>query len=110
MFGKIETYCSSGSKRGYDVITNTSSDSFYVLRTACAESNCFLLKYSQDCVVSSKRNVFLYGAMKWEYKEEHAFEKRRAEGEKIRSKYPDRVPVSDILDCTTSMLSTIINC
>ncbi len=32
--------------------------------------------------------------MKWEYKEEHPFEKRRAEGEKIRKKYPDRVPVS----------------
>merc|ERR1712243_258938 len=30
--------------------------------------------------------------MKWQYKEEHPFEKRRAEGEKIR-KYPDRVPV-----------------
>ncbi|KAK4303391.1 hypothetical protein Pmani_024587 [Petrolisthes manimaculis] len=27
------------------------------------------------------------------YKEEHPFEKRRAEGEKIRKKYPDRVPV-----------------
>lgn len=32
--------------------------------------------------------------MKWQYKEEHPFEKRRAEGEKIRKKYPDRVPVS----------------
>jgi hypothetical protein len=32
--------------------------------------------------------------MKWEYKEEHPFEKRRAEGEKIRKKYPDRVPVN----------------
>merc|ERR1711915_883671 len=31
--------------------------------------------------------------MKWQYKEEHPFEKRRAEGEKIRKKYPDRVPV-----------------
>lgn len=31
--------------------------------------------------------------MKFEYKEEHTFEKRRAEGEKIRKKYPDRVPV-----------------
>merc|ERR1711935_596256 len=31
--------------------------------------------------------------MRWEYKEEHPFEKRRAEGEKIRKKYPDRVPV-----------------
>lgn len=31
--------------------------------------------------------------MKWEYKEENTFEKRRAEGDKIRNKYPDRVPV-----------------
>lgn len=31
--------------------------------------------------------------MKFAYKEEHPFEKRRAEGEKIRKKYPDRVPV-----------------
>lgn len=30
----------------------------------------------------------------FKYKEEHAFEKRRAEGDKIRKKYPDRVPVS----------------
>merc|ERR1712198_427310 len=29
--------------------------------------------------------------MKWQYKEEHPYEKRRAEGEKIRRKYPDRV-------------------
>ena len=35
--------------------------------------------------------------MKWQYKEEHPFEKRRAEGEKIRKKYPDRVPVSIII-------------
>ena len=27
------------------------------------------------------------------FKEEHPYEKRRAEGEKIRRKYPDRVPV-----------------
>merc|ERR1712096_491894 len=33
------------------------------------------------------------GRMKFVYKEEHPFEKRRAEGEKIRRKYPDRVPV-----------------
>lgn len=32
--------------------------------------------------------------MKFIYKEEHPFEKRKAEGEKIRRKYPDRVPVS----------------
>lgn len=34
--------------------------------------------------------------MKFQYKEEHPFEKRKAEGEKIRRKYPDRVPVSTI--------------
>lgn len=31
--------------------------------------------------------------MKFQYKEECPFEKRRAEGDKIRRKYPDRVPV-----------------
>ncbi|TTV42334.1 Gamma-aminobutyric acid receptor-associated protein [Bagarius yarrelli] len=31
--------------------------------------------------------------MKFVYKEEHPFERRRSEGEKIRKKYPDRVPV-----------------
>ena len=34
--------------------------------------------------------------MKFQYKEEHPFEKRRSEGEKIRKKYPDRVPVSSV--------------
>ncbi|VDL94793.1 unnamed protein product [Schistocephalus solidus] len=31
--------------------------------------------------------------MKFAYKEEHSFEKRLAEGEKIRKKYPSSVPV-----------------
>jgi GABA(A) receptor-associated protein len=31
--------------------------------------------------------------MKFKYKHEHTFEKRKAEGEKIRRKYPDRIPV-----------------
>lgn len=35
--------------------------------------------------------------MKFQYKEEHPFEKRKAEGEKIRRKYADRVPVSYLL-------------
>lgn len=35
--------------------------------------------------------------MKFQYKEEHPFEKRKAEGEKIRRKYPDRVPVSNLI-------------
>lgn len=32
-------------------------------------------------------------SMTWTYKEENKFEKRRAEGEKIKRKYPDRIPV-----------------
>jgi len=31
--------------------------------------------------------------MKWEFKEEKTFERRREEGERIRKKYPDRVPI-----------------
>merc|ERR1711902_315401 len=38
-------------------------------------------------------HIITVSNMKWQYKEEHPFEKRRAEGEKIRRKYPDRVPV-----------------
>lgn len=34
--------------------------------------------------------------MKFQYKEDHPFEYRKKEGEKIRKKYPDRVPVSAI--------------
>ncbi|XP_067112813.1 gamma-aminobutyric acid receptor-associated protein-like [Osmerus mordax] len=37
--------------------------------------------------------VYTCKTMKFIYKEEHPFEKRRSEGEKIRKKYPDRVPV-----------------
>uniref|UniRef100_A0A493TKK7 GABA type A receptor associated protein like 1 n=1 Tax=Anas platyrhynchos platyrhynchos TaxID=8840 RepID=A0A493TKK7_ANAPP len=32
-------------------------------------------------------------SMKFQYKEDHPFEYRKKEGEKIRKKYPDRVPV-----------------
>ncbi|KAH7720297.1 LGG-1 protein [Aphelenchoides avenae] len=31
--------------------------------------------------------------MKWQFKEQNSLEKRRADGDKILSKYPDRVPV-----------------
>uniref|UniRef100_A0A914HMQ6 Cytochrome b-c1 complex subunit 7 n=2 Tax=Globodera TaxID=31242 RepID=A0A914HMQ6_GLORO len=37
--------------------------------------------------------VAMDGKMKWTYKEENTYDKRRAEGEKIRRKYPDRIPV-----------------
>jgi hypothetical protein len=43
--------------------------------------------------------VYALKSMKFQYKEEHPFEKRKAEGEKIRRKYPDRVPVSSTLIC-----------
>lgn len=36
----------------------------------------------------------LRSIMKFQYKEDHPFEYRKKEGEKIRKKYPDRVPVS----------------
>ena len=32
--------------------------------------------------------------MRWRYKEDNSFEKRQSEGEKIRRKYQDRIPVS----------------
>jgi hypothetical protein len=35
--------------------------------------------------------------MKWQYKDQQPFEKRKQEGEKIRRKYPDRVPVSEVV-------------
>ncbi|KAJ8871362.1 hypothetical protein PR048_027679 [Dryococelus australis] len=31
--------------------------------------------------------------MKFRYKEEHSFEKRKEEGRRVRQKYPDRIPV-----------------
>lgn len=31
--------------------------------------------------------------MKWEFKDQRPYETRRAEGERIKKKYPDRVPV-----------------
>lgn len=46
--------------------------------------------------------------MKWQYKEDHPFEKRRSEGEKIRKKYPDRVPVSILFRyCAVCSLDTL---
>uniref|UniRef100_A0A0K0FG30 Gamma-aminobutyric acid receptor-associated protein n=1 Tax=Strongyloides venezuelensis TaxID=75913 RepID=A0A0K0FG30_STRVS len=34
-----------------------------------------------------------HSIMKWAYKDENPFERRLAEGKKIRNKYPDRIPV-----------------
>jgi len=56
-----------------------------LLWVACSSLSCG--KLSSNTATTDKHK------MKWQYKEEHPFEKRRAEGEKIRRKYPDRVPV-----------------
>lgn len=45
--------------------------------------------------------------MKFNYKEEYSFETRKNEGEKIRRKYPDRVPVS-ILHCCFKCIPFLI--
>ncbi|XP_064447639.1 gamma-aminobutyric acid receptor-associated protein-like 1 isoform X4 [Mirounga angustirostris] len=41
--------------------------------------------------------------MKFQYKEDHPFEYRKKEGEKIRKKYPDRVPGPSSLELTASL-------
>jgi len=80
----------------------TSFWSIHTILQHCA-SSIFILKYpSADNKTDVRRtgeNLLLFikfstqRNMKFQYKEEHAFEKRKAEGEKIRKKYPDRVPV-----------------
>ena len=52
--------------------------------------------FSRLISTNEKERTCKGASMKWEYKEEHPFEKRRAEGEKIRKKYPDRVPVGKL--------------
>ena len=54
--------------------------------------------FTLGCILCAAYFIFLgiavsYEKMMWQYKEEHSFEKRKTEGEKIRRKYPDRVPV-----------------
>lgn len=44
-------------------------------------------------ILDLKKNLLLE-KMKFNYKEEHSFQHRKEEGEKIRKKYPSRVPVS----------------
>ena len=44
--------------------------------------------------------------MRSKFKDEHPFEKRKAEAERIRQKYTDRIPVSNIpvrLVCASSL-------
>ena len=43
--------------------------------------------------------------MRSKFKDEHPFEKRKAEAERIRQKYADRIPVSDFSPPTTTTSS-----
>ena len=45
--------------------------------------------------------------MRSKFKDEHPFEKRKAEAERIRQKYADRIPVS--LPVSSRFTSTIID-
>ena len=43
--------------------------------------------------------------MRSKFKDEHPFEKRKAEAERIRQKYADRIPVSCLLQVQNSSTS-----
>lgn len=57
--------------------------------------------------LSPARSSPVLGRMKFVYKEEHPFEKRRSEGEKIRKKYPDRVPVRTVARAQASAADAV---
>ena len=44
--------------------------------------------------------------MRSKFKDEHPFEKRKAEAERIRQKYADRIPVSSPVLASTVALSS----
>lgn len=44
--------------------------------------------------------------MRSKFKDEHPFEKRKAEAERIRQKYSDRIPVGDSLRITMRCISS----
>ena len=45
--------------------------------------------------------------MRSKFKDEHPFEKRKAEAERIRQKYADRIPVSSSTSHSSSLLETL---
>jgi GABA(A) receptor-associated protein len=50
--------------------------------------------------------------MNWQYKQEHSLEQRRFESERIRRRYPDRIPVivqPSLSSITTSPSSSILS-
>ena len=46
--------------------------------------------------------------MRSKFKDEHPFEKRKAEAERIRQKYADRIPVSSRISASSLSLSLSI--
>jgi len=74
-----------------NVIPSTSANMGSLYDHHCDEDGFFYITYADESVYGNKGSINI--KMKWQYKEEHPFEKRRTEGEKIRRKYPDRVPV-----------------
>jgi GABA(A) receptor-associated protein len=49
--------------------------------------------------------------MNWQYKQEHSLEQRRFESERIRRRYPDRIPVivQPLLSSSSSSSSSILS-
>lgn len=47
--------------------------------------------------------------MRSKFKDEHPFEKRKAEAERIRQKYTDRIPVSSIINIRDVLTATAIS-
>lgn len=47
--------------------------------------------------------------MRSKFKDEHPFEKRKAEAERIRQKYTDRIPVSSITNIRNVLTATAIS-
>lgn len=66
-------------------------------------------KKSIEQRTNSRRNHF--STMNWQYKHEHSLEQRRFESERIRRRYPDRVPVivQPLLNSASSSSSSILS-
>lgn len=78
--------------RGGLIIDTTSSSSITNLRTykslfATSSTSLFIQLHSSTKSISTVN-------MRSKFKDEHPFEKRKAEAERIRQKYADRIPVS----------------
>lgn len=76
----------------------------FVLRFSVIRQSIQTVPVCQVVYRSYNRIVPRY-TMKFQYKEDNVFEKRKTEGEKIRKKYPDRVPVRRSSTMTTTSMA-----